>query len=70
MSVPVMALNSSMYRWCGEPGPLVANDSLPGLALAYLTRSATDFTGNDGVTTSTNGTLAISASGTKSLPGS
>ena len=51
-------------------GPGVPKESWPGFSFASLTRSATDWIGSAGLTTSTNGTRASSAIGASSLRGS
>ncbi|MCY1289014.1 hypothetical protein D9M70_380860 [compost metagenome] len=67
MSVPVAALKISPDR-CGDPPvPELANDSLPGCALASVTSSFAVLAGSLGVTTSTNGSSAISVIGTRRL---
>ncbi|MNT85214.1 hypothetical protein D3C72_2253460 [compost metagenome] len=70
MEVPVLLLNSSPHMWPMVPLPGVANDTRPGLALRYFTRSAKSLTGSAvGFTTTTPGALTISVTPTKSLIG-
>ena len=52
------------------PGPGVPKAIWPGFSLASLTRSATDWIGSAGLTTSTNGTRASSAIGVSAVRGS
>lgn len=52
------------------PVPASAWFSAPGFALAALTRSASDFHGASARTTSTIGTSAINATGTRSFAAS
>jgi hypothetical protein len=55
MSMPVLKRNSSPDMCTDWPRPDDANDSLPGLAFASATSSATVFAGTAGFTTSTLG---------------
>src|SRR5262245_26962376 len=66
-STPAMLLNISPAK-CGVlPLPAEGKLSLPGCAWAYAINSFTDFTGNDGCTTTKCGTEAVSVTGAKSL---
>ncbi len=68
--MPVMVMNSSQKMWCTAPTPAEAKASSPGLLLASAISSLTELTPSDGLTTSTNGTVANSMIGEKSLAGS
>jgi len=70
MSVPVTALNISPSRWGALPLLDEANDSFPGLALAYATTSNTDFIGRSALIVMTIGSSATSMIGVKSFTGS
>ena len=59
-----------MKMWCTEPTPAEAKVNSPGLRLASATSSCTLLTPSDGLTVSTNGTVASSMIGEKSLVGS
>jgi hypothetical protein len=65
-----MPLNISALRWWNVPGPGVPNAISPGFSLASFTRSATEWIGRAGLTTSTNGTRAKSAIGVSCVRGS
>src|ERR1700722_16871097 len=70
MSIPAMLLSILPARCGTAPVPVEANDSLPGLALAYAISSGMVLNGSAGLVTSTNGTWQSSAIGTKSATGS
>ena len=64
---PAIRLNSSPARWLETPWPPDANDSLFGLAFAYVTSSSTEETGSDGLMTRTSGMVAVSTMGAKAV---
>ena len=64
---PALVRNRSAARWEAEPMPAEAKFSLPGLALATATRSATVFHPFDGAATSTVGWMPIGTTAVKSL---
>ncbi len=68
--MPVIDMNSSQKMWCTAPTPADAYDSSPGLLLASAISSWTVLTPSEGCATSTNGTVANSMTGEKSLFGS
>ena len=74
MKMPVRDLNSSPARWIEVPLPLEAMLSLPGLAFAYLMKSATvlmpSALARSAFITITLGTPATSVIGAKSFCGS
>jgi len=55
MLTPVLLRNSSQYMCGALPMPADATVILPGLAFAAARSSGTEFTGSDGLTTSTPG---------------
>ncbi|MEA2978920.1 MAG: hypothetical protein QOF09_743 [Alphaproteobacteria bacterium] len=65
--MPATFWNSSPARCGAPPLPDEANDSLPGLALAWSTTSFTDFIGCSALIVMTSGSLATRMIGAKSF---
>jgi hypothetical protein len=64
--MPVSISSWAADRCAVEPGPCVANVSLPGLALAWAISSCNEAAGSDLRTASTFGIFASMVIGTKS----
>ena len=66
-SMPAILLRCNPPKCCAVPTPEVPNDSLPGFFFAYSINSFSEFTGNDGCTAITWGSVPMMAMGVKSL---